>query len=115
MGYDAEMRKAARPKAEEVGGSEAARARILAAAADLLARGGRDALTTRAVSAAAGVQAPTIYRIFGDKRGLLDAVAAHGMEKYVAKKKARAPHADPLDDVRASWDMNVAFGVGLGP
>ena len=38
------------------------------------ADGGRGAVTTRAVSAAARVQPPTIYRQFGDMRGLLDAV-----------------------------------------
>ena len=54
------------------------RDRILAEAVDLLARGGREALTTRAVAAAAGVQAPTISRLFGDKQGLVDAVAEHG-------------------------------------
>jgi hypothetical protein len=32
------------------------------AAARLLAEGGREAVSTRAVAAAAGVQAPTIYR-----------------------------------------------------
>jgi AcrR family transcriptional regulator len=36
---------------------------------------GRRAVTTRAVAAGAGVQAPTIYRLFGDKDGLLDALA----------------------------------------
>ena len=41
----------------------------MAAAAGLLASGGRDALTTRAVAAAAGVQAPTIYRLFASGCG----------------------------------------------
>ena len=49
--------------------------RIAPAAADLLQSGGIDAVSTRAVAAAAGVQPPTIYRQFGDKDGLLDAVA----------------------------------------
>ena len=65
------------------------RERIIAAAAKLIAAGGRDAATTRAVAAAAAVQAPTIYRLFGDKRGLLDAVAGHGMAAYLAEKAAR--------------------------
>jgi len=47
-----------------------ARARIVRAATELLATGGRNAVTTRAVSAAAGVQAPTIYRHFGDMQSL---------------------------------------------
>ena len=49
--------------------------RMVRAAADLLQSGGIDAVSTRAVAAAAGVQPPAIYRQFGDKDGLLDAVA----------------------------------------
>jgi AcrR family transcriptional regulator len=88
-----------------------ARGRIVAAAAELLARNGRDALTTRAVAAAAGVQAPTIYRLFGDKRGLLDAIAEHGFATYLAEKKVREPGPDPLKDLRAGWDLHVGFGL----
>jgi AcrR family transcriptional regulator len=87
------------------------RERIIAAAAELIAAGGRDAATTRAVAAAAAVQAPTIYRLFGDTRGLLDAVAGHGMAAYLADKAARAPHPDPVQDLRIGWDMHVAFGL----
>jgi AcrR family transcriptional regulator len=79
------------------------RARIVAAAAGLIAAGGRDAATTRAVAAAARVQAPTIYRLFGDKRGLLDAVAEYEMAAYMAEKARRAPHPDPLQDLRDGW------------
>lgn len=87
------------------------RARIVQAAADLIAAGGRDAATTRAVATAAGVQAPTIYRLFGDKRGLLDAVAEHGLQGYVAGKAERVPNADPVEDLRDGWDMHIAFGL----
>lgn len=87
------------------------RNRIVAAAAGLIATGGRDAATTRAVAAAAGVQAPTIYRCFGDKRGLLDAVAEHGLAAYVAGKQTREQHPDPVQELRAGWDMHVAFGL----
>jgi AcrR family transcriptional regulator len=87
------------------------RARILAAASELIASGGRDAATTRAVAAAAGVQAPTIYRMFGDKQGLLDAVAEHGLLAYVAAKGMREPHPDPVQELRDGWDMHVAFGL----
>lgn len=87
------------------------RARIVAAAFGLIASGGRDAATTRAVAAAAGVQAPAIYRLFGDKRGLLDAVAEYGLATYVAEKSVREPHPDPVQDLRDGWDMHVAFGL----
>lgn len=81
------------------------------AAAALLAEGGRDAVTTRAVSRAAGVQAPTIYRQFGDLRGLLDAAVSYGFAAYLHAKAARQPAADPVDDLRQGWDMHVEFGV----
>jgi AcrR family transcriptional regulator len=53
-----------RPRAA---GAEAAE-KVLEAAARLLSSGGVDAVSTRAVAAAAGVQPPTIYRQFGDKQ-----------------------------------------------
>lgn len=90
---------------------EALRARILAAAAALLDREDRDALTTRTVAAAAGVQAPTLYRLFGDKRGLLDAVAQHGFAAYLRDKEGAVPRADPADELREGWDLQVAFGL----
>ncbi|THA50122.1 TetR/AcrR family transcriptional regulator [Streptomyces sp. A1136] len=87
------------------------RARIITAAARLLAESGREAVSTRAVSAAAGVQAPTIYRLFGDKRGLLDAVAAHGFASYLDEKTDLKPSGDPVEDLRAGWDLNIGFGL----
>ena len=57
------------------------------------------------------MQAPTIYRLFGDKRGLLDAVAEHGLTEYVAQKGSRRPHPDPVQELREGWDLHVAFGL----
>jgi AcrR family transcriptional regulator len=87
------------------------RARIIAVAAHLLAEQGRDALTTRAVATAAGVQPPTIYRFFGDKSGLVEAVAEHGFATYLADKEMPLPDADPVEDLRAGWDLHVGFGL----
>ncbi|MEV0157831.1 TetR/AcrR family transcriptional regulator [Micromonospora sp. NPDC050686] len=87
------------------------RDRIVRAAAALLAEGGRDAVSTRAVSRAAGVQAPTIYRQFGDMRGLLDAAASYGFAAYLHAEAAREPALDPVDGLRQGWDMHVGFGV----
>jgi AcrR family transcriptional regulator len=97
-------------------GSEAAapdvRLRVIEAATKLVAAGGLAALTTRAVAATAGVQAPTLYRLFGEKRGLLDAVAEHGLAAFIAEKATAVPHADPVQDLRDAWDTYVAFGLG---
>jgi AcrR family transcriptional regulator len=87
------------------------RERILAATAKLLADGGREAVSTRTVSTAAGVQAPTIYRLFGDMRGLLDAVVAEGFTAYLSRKTDLAPRADPVEDLRAGWDLHIDFGL----
>ncbi|GGP12921.1 TetR/AcrR family transcriptional regulator [Nonomuraea glycinis] len=87
------------------------RERIIKAASDLLTQGGRDAVSTRAVCTAAGVQSPTLYRLFGDKDGLLDAVASHGFESYMADKTALAETDDPVEDLRRGWDLHVSFGL----
>ncbi|MDH2424421.1 TetR/AcrR family transcriptional regulator [Sphaerisporangium sp. TRM90804] len=87
------------------------RDRVLRAAADLLEEGGREAVSTRAVSAAAGVQAPTLYRLFGDKEGLLDAVAAYGFERYLAEKAGVGESGDPVDDLRRGWETHLTFGL----
>ncbi|MFI7128687.1 TetR/AcrR family transcriptional regulator [Nonomuraea sp. NPDC050153] len=93
------------------GGRELTRRRVIDAAADLLAREGRDAVTTRAVAAAAGVQPPAIYRHFDDMDGLLDAVAEHGYAKFLAAKRAVPAPDDPVEDLRAGWDLAVEFGL----
>ena len=84
---------------------------MIDAAIDLLARQGRDAVTTRAVADAAGVQAPAIYRLFGDKDGLLDAVAEHGFASFLASKNVDPNPDDHLADLRAGWDLAVEFGL----
>jgi len=93
------------------------RSRIVDVAAQLLRDHGPAAVTTRGVAEAAGVQAPTIYRLFGDKDGLLEAVAEHVMAAYVAAKAeiaeaAPAAGIDPLTDLRAAWQTQIDFGVG---
>lgn len=98
-------------EAGESAGATTTRDRIVTAATDLLVDGGRDAVSTRAVSAAAGVQAPTIYRIFGSKQDLLDTVAAQGFTAYLADDGADRPQADAVDDLRRGWNQHVRFGL----
>ena len=88
-----------------------ARARIVRAAAELLTTGGRDAVTTRAVSAAAGVQPPTIYRHFGDMQGLFEAVARDTLATYAREKASRRLTNDPVEDLRRAWDLHIAFSL----
>jgi AcrR family transcriptional regulator len=87
------------------------RENLVEVAARLLREQGAGAVTTRAVALAAGVQAPAIYRLFGDKDGLLDAVAEHVLAAYVAEKALASDSGDPLADLRAGWDMQIDFGL----
>ncbi|WFE92834.1 TetR/AcrR family transcriptional regulator [Micromonospora sp. WMMD987] len=86
------------------------RSDIVRAATRLLREHGADAVTTRAVAQTAGVQAPTIYRLFGDKNGLVDAVAEEVLAAYVASKADTEP-GDPVADLRAGWHRHVEFGL----
>jgi AcrR family transcriptional regulator len=88
-----------------------ARTRIVRAATKLLATGGRNAVTTRAVSAAAGVQPPTIYRHFGDMQGLLEVVARETLAIQVREQATLAPTNDPVEDLQRGWDLHIAFGL----
>ena len=86
--------------------------RVLQAAAELLRTGGVDAVSTRAVAAAADVQPPTIYRQIGDKEDLLDAVAHYVLQEYTATKRQVAIASDdPVQDLRELWDLHVEFGL----
>lgn len=97
----------------QVDGRDETRARITEAAARLLAGGGTAGVTTRAVARAAGVPAPTIFRLFGDKDGLMEAVAEHVMATYVAAKSHSASHeiGDPVEDLRDAWRAHVDFAL----
>jgi flagellar basal-body rod protein FlgC len=89
------------------------RTAIVEAAARLLREQGARGMTTRGVAQAAGVQAPTIYRLFGDKDGLIEAVAVYVMATYVAAKSERAARelGDPVEDLHDAWRTHVDFGL----
>jgi AcrR family transcriptional regulator len=87
------------------------KARLLRAAAELLANSGGSAVSTRQITQLAGVTAPTLYHHFGDKEGLFDAVVAAGFDDYVAGERDFAPSGQPLEDIRRMWDNHVQFGL----
>ena len=91
--------------------NEDLRIKVLTAAAKLIAEGGQAAATTRAIAAEANVQAPLIYRLFGDKRGLLDAVAERSLADYMSHKATLKPHVDPVQELRDGWDTHIAFSL----
>src|ERR1700730_355065 len=85
--------------------------RILTAAADILEKGGVDAVTTRAVCQAAGVTAPTLYHHFGDKNGLLRAVVAQGVNTFMAHKRTNRQTVDAVADLKRGWDRWIVFAL----
>lgn len=62
-------------------------------------------IATRAV----GVGQPVLYRLFGDKQGLLDALADQGLERYARRKGELKTTEDPVADLRAGWDDHLLF------
>jgi AcrR family transcriptional regulator len=87
-----------------------ARERILAAAAELLADGNGDAVSTRAICNRADVGPPTLYHHFGDKDGLFDAVVAQRFAEFLAAARAVPSSGDPVEDLRRGWDFHLGFG-----
>jgi AcrR family transcriptional regulator len=87
------------------------RSAIVTATAELLARSPSGDISTRAVCEAAGVQQPVIYRLFGDKEGLLAATIDHVWDEYLGMKRAAEQSADPLQDLRTGWDSHTAFAI----
>ncbi|MEE6177219.1 TetR/AcrR family transcriptional regulator [Mycobacterium sp. 050134] len=87
------------------------RARMLEAAETQLAASPQNDISTREVCEAVGVGSPVLYRLFGDKNGLLTAVINHAFERYLSEKRAEPPSDDPVDDLYTAWDNHVAFAM----
>ncbi|MGV9510050.1 TetR/AcrR family transcriptional regulator [Streptomyces tendae] len=72
--------------------------RILDACADLLDEVGYDALSTRAVALRADVPIGSVYRFFGNKRQMADALAQRNLERYAERVTERLTEADSGPD-----------------
>jgi len=81
---------------------EQTRARILAAAGRLFRERGLDGIGVDAVAAAAGVTSGAIYRSFGSKEKLFEAVVEEGVERLL-RGVSRLQQADP-----ATWPAALA-------
>jgi AcrR family transcriptional regulator len=71
--------------------------RILDACAQLLDEAGYERLSTRAVAERADVAIGSVYRFFGNKRDLADALAARNLERYAARVTERLAGVAPGD------------------
>ncbi|MGW7381644.1 TetR family transcriptional regulator [Streptomyces sp. NPDC054794] len=77
--------------------------RILDACAELLDEVGYDDLSTRAVAVRAGVPIGSVYRFFGNKRQMADALAQRNLERYSERVTQRLKEAR-RGDWRAAMD-----------
>ncbi|MFE1248041.1 TetR/AcrR family transcriptional regulator [Streptomyces sp. NPDC058735] len=81
------------------------RARLLEAAARLVAERGAEAVTMEAVAAEACVGKGTVFRRFGDRTGLLTALLDHSEKKFQAAFMSGppplGPGAPPVERLRA--------------
>jgi AcrR family transcriptional regulator len=82
---------------------------VLEAAEYLLRTSPDRDVSTRAVCDAVGVGAPVLYRLFGDKNGMLAAVVDNAFDRYLTMKRAIPLSDDPVDDLYVAWDDHVAF------
>lgn len=101
--------------------SAARLARILDACAELLDETGYEELSTRAVATRAGVPIGSVYRFFGNKRAMADALARRNLDSYarrVERRLAAIPAADWQAAIDAVLDEYLAMkrtvpGFGL--
>lgn len=95
--------------------STATAPRILDAAAALLAERGYQATTTRAIAERAGVNEVTIFRTFGNKRGVLAALARRVAQHQAGHVAADIPVDDDVRETLAGLArMEAAGGVTEG-
>jgi AcrR family transcriptional regulator len=91
--------------------SEDTRKRMIAAAQKLLKASPDGDISTRAVCDAVGVGQPVLYRLFGDKNGLLGALVETGFDRYIARKQELEVTDDPVADLRHGWDDHMDFAI----
>ncbi|MFF9912870.1 TetR family transcriptional regulator [Streptomyces sp. NPDC013457] len=87
-------------------------ARILDACAELLDETGYEQLSTRAVAARAGVPIGSVYRFFGNKRAMADALAHRNLDRYAERIGARlagAGKADAYSAIDSVLDEYIAM------
>ncbi len=91
---------------------ERTEAAIRDAAVDLFARRGYEAVTTRQIAAAVGVQAAALYRYFPTKEDLLFGLMRSHMEALIASWHAVRPvDRDPVARLSAFVDNHIRFHV----
>ncbi|GHA60910.1 TetR family transcriptional regulator [Streptomyces tauricus] len=87
--------------------------RILDACADLLDEVGYDALSTRAVALRAGVPIGSVYRFFGNKRAMVDALAQRNLDIYTERVTRRLQETGSGAGWRVAMDAVLDEYLGM--
>ncbi|MFE9256892.1 TetR/AcrR family transcriptional regulator [Streptomyces sp. NPDC006879] len=90
--------------------------RILDACAEVLDESGYEQLSTRAVAQRAGVPIGSVYRFFGNKRAMADALARRNLDQYarvVSERFAALPAGDWRLAVDVVLDEYIAMKRSL--
>ncbi|MCL7927097.1 MAG: TetR/AcrR family transcriptional regulator [marine benthic group bacterium] len=88
-------------------------ARILDAARDLLAEGGIEALSMRAVASRVALSATALYHYFDNKEALVDSVVQHGFkrsEEYLRRAVEHHPRGS-MERVAALGEAYIRFAL----
>ncbi len=84
---------------------------ILDATEALLVEDGYEQFSMRRLVERCGYTAPTIYRYFGDKRGLIDALLEERIRRLLSRFRGIPSERDPVETVRALAEEFVRFGL----
>ncbi|WBQ06586.1 TetR/AcrR family transcriptional regulator [Kribbella sp. CA-293567] len=83
---------------------------LLDSAYDAVVAGGYDGLRMADVGRRTGVSRQTVYNEFGDKWGVLQAVAVRETERFLVDvNDALAAHPDPIDGLRAAVERALSL------
>lgn len=82
---------------------------IFRAAATLLEEHGPAGLTTRAICAAVGITAPTLYHHFGGMDALAMALIRQGRAEFMSRRRVPRASGDLMKQLRTHWDDAVDF------
>jgi AcrR family transcriptional regulator len=99
--------------AAETGGREArreaARAKLLATAWEMVREDGLGALTLRQLAKRAGVTTPTVYAYFDSKNAIFDAMFGEAAEAFAATRESFPDSGSALDDLVADARRGIEF------
>jgi AcrR family transcriptional regulator len=87
------------------------REHVLEVAEELLEASPDRDVSTRALCEAAGINAPTLYRLFSDKARLMSALVDHGFDRYLAGKRKIHGQANAVHELCAGWDSHLAYAL----